>query len=102
MNVLNRVSVGLAVALGLAGPAVAAPIQIVVRQAIIAPAPPPPRVHVSVVRPAPRTVWMEGYWARDLRGRRIWVSGYVAEVPARRVVTHVHTPVGTARHVKMH
>ena len=48
-------------------------------------APPPPRREVVVVRPSPRHVWVEGYWAWR-GGRHVWVNGRWELPPHNRTV----------------
>lgn len=39
------------------------------------PAPPPPRVEVVTIAPAPKAVWVPGHWVWR-RGAYVWVPGH--------------------------
>jgi hypothetical protein len=55
---------------------------------IVAVAPPPPRVEVIGVPPAPGYVWIDGYW-NWVGGRHVWVAGrWAAPRPGYHWVPH--------------
>jgi hypothetical protein len=91
-----------ALALALTSPVQAAPIKVVLSPSIVAPRAGPSAVRISVVRPAPAAVWINGHWSRDRLGRRVWVAGYWAQPRTRKVIRTAHTPVGTVRTVKVY
>lgn len=86
-----------AAALGLATPALAAPlvgVTVTTPSVVVS----TPGVVIRPARPGPNYVWVEGHWRQGPRGNRVWVGGHWQHRPP--VVIHrtvVTQPVVTRR-----